>query len=280
MGGAVLREVGTTNRTRAADYEAAVGPQTGLLLKAHRSNFAIVGFTESPTTAELVAVGRRHGVPVVEDVGSGSLVDLRPYGIAEPVQVTAPLAAGVDLVCFSGDKLLGGPQCGVILGRADLVERLRKHPLTRALRVDKLTIAALEATVRTYVDGSWRRELPAVAALTATADELQARAARLAKALEGTPGLEVQVADGTSAVGGGSLPLTELPTKLVVLRPQRGGEAALEAALRAGDPPVVARVADGRVLLDVRTVRDDEVALLAERVRSAAGRPEAACEAP
>ena len=271
MGGARLREVGTTNRTRAADYEGATGPETALLLKAHRSNFAIVGFTESPTLAELVAVGRRHGVPVVDDLGSGSLVDLGPYGIDEPVDVAASVAAGADLVCFSGDKLLGGPQCGIILGRRELVDRLKKHPMTRALRVGKLTIAALEATVRSYVDGTFRTALPAVRALTEDKATLAARARALHDALEqgGLPGAAAEVVAGTSAVGGGTLPLTELPTSLVALRPFDASEAAVEVALREGEPPVVARVSGGRVLFDVRTVDDEDVPRLAGLVKAA-----------
>ena len=271
VGGARLREVGTTNRTRAADYEAAMGPETALLLKAHRSNFAIVGFTESPDLRELVELGHRHGVPVVMDQGSGSLVELAlrsgGSGADDPVWVGGPLAAGADLVCFSGDKLLGGPQCGIVLGARRLVAKLRAHSLTRALRVDKLTIAALEATVRCYVDGSYREALPAVAALTASEATLDKRARRLAQALaELGVAAEVEVVPGVSAVGGGSLPETELPTRMVSLRPARTTETALEKALRAGSPAVVARIGDGRVLFDVRTLTDAELPVLASAV--------------
>ena len=269
-GGARLREVGATNRTRAADYEAAVGPDTAMLLKAHRSNFAIVGFTESPSLAELVEVGRRHGVPVVYDLGSGSVMELERLSLGEAVWAGLPLREGVDLVCFSGDKLLGGPQCGIVLGRKELVDRLKSHPLARAFRVGKLTIAALEATVRSYLDGTFCEDLPALAALHATREELRQRADRLAALVEegDLHGIEVAVLEGISTVGGGSLPGSELPSWCVALAGV--GVTDLESALRRGVPPVVARVGDGRVLLDVRTLRDEDLVSVAERVHEAA----------
>ncbi len=281
-GGVRLVAVGTTNRTRAADYERAIGPETRLLLKVHPSNFAIVGFTESPHFAELVEIGRRHGVPVVEDLGSGSPMDLAPYGLAEPVSLRRPLDEGADLLCFSGDKLLGGPQCGVILGRREHIERLRRHPLTRAFRVDKMTIAALEATVRAYADGSWRESVPALRYLARDEEFLRARAEQLAARLaeEGIDGLTVEVVAGRSRVGGGSVPTTELPSYRVALRLDDVNEAALDAALRRGAPPVVSLVSEGRVLWDLRALEesDDERltgALAAAVARARAGSQEA-----
>src|ERR671936_373735 len=200
--GAGLREVGTTNRTRAADYERAIGPETGALLRVHQSNFRVVGFTEQPTVAELAAVARRHDVPLVDDLGSGVLVDLE----GEP-SARASTAAGADLVCFSGDKLLGGPQAGVVVGRAQLVERLRRHPLQRALRADKLTLAALEGTLLLYLDPERAlAEIPVLRMLNESAAVVRARAARLAEAVGG------EVEETVARVGGGALPLTEIPS--------------------------------------------------------------------
>jgi L-seryl-tRNA(Ser) seleniumtransferase len=242
--GARLVEVGTTNRTRAADYEAAIGPETALLLRVHQSNFRVVGFTEQPRLEELAAVARRHRLPLVDDLGSGALVDVD----GEPTPAAA-LAAGADLVCFSGDKLLGGPQAGIVVGRADLVERLRRHPLHRALRSDKLTLAALEGTLALALDRP--DEIPVLRMLREPADAVRARAERLARATGG------EVEKTVARVGGGALPLAELPSFACAV------EEVLAAALRAHDPPVVAVVRDGRTLLDCRTLTDaeaDEVA--------------------
>ena len=237
--GARLREVGTTNRTRAADYEAAIGPETGLLLRVHQSNFRVVGFTEQPALAELAQVAHAHDLPLVDDLGSGALVDLGD----EPT-AAASLAAGVDLVCFSGDKLLGGPQAGIIAGRADLVERLRRHPLQRALRADKLTLAALERTLLLALDRP--DEIPALRMLRESADKVRARAERLAAATRG------EVEETVARAGGGSLPLAGLPSFACAL------EEELAEPLRLGDPPVVGILRDGRLLLDCRTLTDSE----------------------
>ena len=242
--GARLVEVGTTNRTRAADYETAVGPETALLLRVHQSNFRVVGFTEQPRLEELAAVARRHDVPLLDDLGSGALVDVD----GEPTPAAA-LAAGADLVCFSGDKLLGGPQAGIVVGRAVLVEQLRRHPLHRALRSDKLTLAALEGTLALVLDSP--AEIPVLRMLQEPADAVRARAERLARATGG------DVEETVGRVGGGALPLAELPSWACAV------EEALAAVLRAHDPPVVAVVRDGRTLLDCRTLTDaeaDEVA--------------------
>jgi L-seryl-tRNA(Ser) seleniumtransferase len=246
--GARLREVGTTNRTRASDYEAAIGPETALLLRVHQSNFRVVGFTAQPLLRELADVARRHGLPFVDDLGSGALVD-----IGDEPTARASLAAGADLVCFSGDKLLGGPQAGIIVGRAELVEKLRQHPLQRALRADKLTLAALEGTLALAVDAP--NEIPVLRMLREPPEAVRARAERLAALVGG------EVEEAIARAGGGSLPLTELPSFACAV------EEELAAKLRAGDPPVIAVVRDGRTLLDCRTLTDGEAEEVAEAVR-------------
>jgi L-seryl-tRNA(Ser) seleniumtransferase len=250
--GARLVEVGTTNRTRAADYERAIGPDTALLLRVHQSNFRVVGFAEQPTLTELAAIARRHELPLVDDLGSGALVEVE----GEPTPAAA-LAAGADLVCFSGDKLLGGPQAGIVAGRADLVDKLRRHPLQRALRSDKLTLAALEGTLALYLDRP--EEVPVLRMLREPADAVRARAERLAGAAGGA------IEETVARVGGGALPLSELPSYACAV------EEGLAAALRAHDPPVIAVVRDGHTLLDCRTLTDaeaDEVAAAVETCRS------------
>lgn len=246
--GARLREVGTTNRTRAGDYEAAIGPETAVLLRVHQSNFRVVGFTAQPSLRELADVARRHGLPLVDDLGSGALVD-----VGDEPTARASLAAGADLVSFSGDKLLGGPQAGIVVGRADLVERLRRHPLQRALRADKLTLAALEGTLRLAVDAP--DEIPVLRMLRELPEAVRARAARLAELVGG------EVEETVARAGGGSLPLTELPSFACAV------EEELAVKLRTADPPVIAVVRDGRTLLDCRTLTDDEAEEVAEAVR-------------
>ena len=253
--GARLVEVGTTNRTRAADYERAIGPETALLLRVHQSNFRVVGFTELPSTEELAAVAGRHALPLVEDLGSGALLPLHD----EP-QVRDALVAGADLVCFSGDKLLGGPQGGIVVGRAELVERLRRHPLQRALRADKLTLAALEGTLALYLDPERAlREVPVLRMLAEPAEAIRTRAGRLAELTGGA------VEETVARVGGGALPLAELPSFACSV------EEALAAPLRQGEPPVVGVVRDGRLLLDCRTLADAELGEVAAVVARARG---------
>jgi L-seryl-tRNA(Ser) seleniumtransferase len=246
--GARLREVGTTNRTRGADYEAASGPETAVLLRVHQSNFRVVGFTEQPSLRELADVARRHDLPLVDDLGSGALID-----IGDEPTARASLAAGADLVCFSGDKLLGGPQAGIVVGRAQLVEKLRRHPLQRALRADKLTLAALEGTLTLAVDAP--DEIPVLRMLREPAEAVRARAARLAELVGG------EVEETVARAGGGSLPLTELPSFACAV------EEELAVKLRASDPPVIAVVRDGRTLLDCRTLTDSEAEEVAGAVR-------------
>jgi L-seryl-tRNA(Ser) seleniumtransferase len=254
--GAVLREVGTTNKTRAADYAAAISERTALILRVHPSNFTIEGFTERPTLEDLVAVGRTFNIPVAEDLGSG-LLKKGDDSFLEP-SVDATVAAGVDVCCFSGDKLLGGPQAGIIVGRAAQVDRIRKHPLMRALRVDKMTYAALEATLAEYAAGRAQTTVPVQRMLAMTADEIRARADRVASAIRGHDGWRADVLRGMSAIGGGSAPGVELPTWLIAIEKSGVTPDALEALLRRGSPPVIVRIERDRVLLDLRTVLPEQ----------------------
>jgi L-seryl-tRNA(Ser) seleniumtransferase len=264
--GAVLREVGTTNRTRIADYESAINENTRLLLRVHPSNFTITGFAEKPSLEEIVALGRRVGVPVVEDLGSGCLVDLSSAGITEPT-VRQSMDAGVSMVMFSGDKLLGGPQAGIIAGQKDLVARVRRCPLFRALRVDKLTTAALAATLGAYLRGA-ADEIPALCMIRMSLEEIKRRAQNFLREL--TPELplgevELEIADGSSLAGGGSTPTQSLPTKLIRIASARYSAAQLEQRLRRAPAgiSVIARVEDDRLILDLRTVLpEQEPALL------------------
>ncbi len=257
--GARLVEVGTTNRTRLADYAAAIGPETGLLLKVHRSNFEQRGFVEDASLEELVALGRERGVTVAEDLGSASLVDLRGHGLPPESWAPGRIASGADVVCFSGDKLVGGPQAGLLLGRAEAIAALRRNPLSRALRLDKLTLAALDWTLRAVLEGRAEREIPVLRQLAEPLDRLEERARALARRLQkaaavagGAP-VRVDLERGRSPVGGGSLPGFELDTWLVVLRSADGAEA-VAARLRHASVPVLSRIRDDRVLLDPRTL--------------------------
>jgi L-seryl-tRNA(Ser) seleniumtransferase len=258
--GARLREVGTTNRTRAGDYDRAIGPETGLLLRVHQSNFRVVGFTEQPRLADLVRVARAHGLPLVDDLGSGALFASSSLLLGDEPTARESLEAGADLVCFSGDKLLGGPQAGIIVGRAELVERLRRHPLQRALRADKLTLAALEATLALYLDPELAaREVPVLRMLAEPLETVRARAQRLASLVGG------DVEPTVGRVGGGALPLTELPSFACAV------EEELASRLRETEPPVIGVVRDGRCLLDCRTLRDGELDDVAAAVAAARG---------
>lgn len=265
--GATLREVGTTNRTRISDYAAAVNERTRVLLRVHPSNFRVLGFTERPSLAELVDLAHARGLILLEDLGSGCLVDLAPLGIADEPLVAPSLKAGVDVVTFSGDKLLGGPQAGILTGKREPLSRIRKNPLFRALRVDKLTIAALEATVALYLKGDLKA-IPAWRMITMSKEEIASRAERLAARLASLKGFSARLEDGESVMGGGSTPGQSLPTKLVVVSHTRHSAQELEARLRRNRPPVIARVEHDQLLLDLRTVeeaQDEEVALAFER---------------
>ncbi len=268
--GAIMVEVGATNKTHLRDYEEAVGPDTALLLKVHQSNFQIVGFTQDVGTAQLVELGRRYGIPVMEDLGSGCFIDFSHYGLMKEPTVQEVLAQGVDLVTFSGDKLLGGPQAGIILGRKDIVEAIRKNQLNRALRIDKLTLLALEETLRLYRDEARAmREIPTLKMICQPYQEIRSRANRLRRRVgrldQGNFSIEMR--DGNSKVGGGALPLLELPTRLICLVPGKLTAHVMEAWLRAYEPPIIVRVEKERVVLDVRTILDDEFAVVAGAIR-------------
>jgi L-seryl-tRNA(Ser) seleniumtransferase len=259
--GCTLREVGTTNKTHLADYERAIGPETALLMRVHTSNYRILGFTAAVATDELVALGSRHGLPVLEDLGSGCLVDLGPLGLEREPTVQEVVAAGVDLVTFSGDKLLGGPQAGLLVGRREAVAACARHPLMRALRPGKATLAGLEATLALYRDpGAAPRRVPVLAMLAQDPRELRARAESMAAGLRSAlaEGARIEVKQENSQVGGGSLPLQKLPTWVVVVRREGGGVSRLEAALRRYRPPVIARIQEDALLLDPRTLRPGE----------------------
>ena len=273
--GAILREVGATNRTHLRDYAEAIGPNTALLLKVHTSNYRVIGFTAEVSGRELTALGRERGLPVMEDLGSGSLLDLRPWGFPYEPTVPEVVASGVDLVSFSGDKLLGGPQAGIVVGQRAIVSRLKKNPWNRALRIDKFTIAALEATLNAYDAGTARETLPTLRLLTEPLAGVQARARRLLRALgaETTTRLAARVTEARSQVGGGALPTVELPTAGLALGATDAAARALDGALRVGDPPVVGRLVDDRLFLDCRTVLPAQVAALAKAVVAAAARP-------
>jgi L-seryl-tRNA(Ser) seleniumtransferase len=270
--GAVLREVGTTNRTRIADYENAINEKTRLLLRVHPSNFTVTGFTEKPESAELISLGERRGLPVVEDLGSGCLVNLSSAGIHEPT-ARESIEAGFSLVLFSGDKLLGGPQAGIIAGKKDLAMKVRKHPLFRALRVDKLAITAMEATLHAYLRAAWS-EIPAQRMIRATADEIGHRTRKLCDSLayqvEST-GAQIDTVDGNSLVGGGSTPAQTLPTKLLRVTSARYSTVDLETRLRGGGSgiPVIARIEDDSLILDLRTVFPEQEPQLAEALTAA-----------
>ena len=250
--GAILREVGTTNRTRVADYEQAINERTKLLLRVHRSNFEISGFTEQASTADLVGLARERGLPLMEDLGSGALVDLQPFGISGEPTVIDSLRSGVNVVSYSGDKLLGGPQAGLLSGRRELIARMRANSLFRALRVDKLTYAALEATLLAYVKRN-HDAIPILRMMRLTQQEIGKRAEALAAKIASSK-VEAEIVDGESVIGGGAAPSSVLPTRLVALTCAGLSADELAARLRAVDPPVIARVEDGRVLLDLRTV--------------------------
>ncbi|HEU5320523.1 MAG TPA: L-seryl-tRNA(Sec) selenium transferase [Methylomirabilota bacterium] len=272
--GAILREVGTTNRTHLRDYAEAVGPATALLLKVHTSNYRVVGFTADVSSRELAALGRERSIPVMEDLGSGSLVDLRPFGFPYEPTVPEVVAAGVDLVSFSGDKLLGGPQAGLVVGRGDVVTRLKRNPWNRALRIDKLTIAALEATLYAYESGDARQTVPTLRLLTEPLDAVVGRARRVLSRLgpEARARLAAHLVRDRAQVGGGALPTVELPTAAVAVGATGADARTLDAALRAGEPAVIGRLADDRLLLDCRTVLPAQVAGLARSLVRAAAR--------
>jgi L-seryl-tRNA(Ser) seleniumtransferase len=264
-GGVKLVEVGATNKTHLKDFAKAIGPDTALILKVHTSNYRILGFTATVTGEELAALGRERGIPVLEDLGSGLLLDLTDLGLPREPTVRDTLATGIDLVTFSGDKLLGGPQAGLIAGRREHVERLKQHPLARALRLDKMTLAALEATLRLYLDPQQAlREVPTLRLLASSADALQRRCAELLPQLQAAAGDRaiLEIIAATATVGGGAMPLAELPGFVVAVTPHRLSLQQLGERLRRCHPPVIGRIQDERLLLDPRTLLPGEEELL------------------
>jgi L-seryl-tRNA(Ser) seleniumtransferase len=270
--GACLVEVGTTNRTHLADYEKAITEETALLLKVHTSNYSVVGFTaEVPLTA-LAVLGKRFDVPVMEDLGSGSFVDFSKYGLAKEPTVQEAIKAGVDVVTFSGDKMLGGPQAGIILGKKVFIEKIKKNPMNRALRIDKMTLAALEATLHIYRDEQDAiSSIPTLRMLTLPKQVITRRAKRLKKRLGNweESHLNILLLDGSSRVGGGALPLQDLPTTLVGIEIDKVSASALEQFMRGFDPPIVGRIEDDRFLIDLRTVQKGEDVLIENCLRAA-----------
>ncbi|MBI4442178.1 MAG: L-seryl-tRNA(Sec) selenium transferase [Acidobacteria bacterium] len=288
--GAILREVGTTNRTRISDYQNAVSDQTRLLLRVHPSNFRIIGFTEKPSLREMVELGQRTGVPILEDLGSGCLVSLNSpgslgsigsLGILGEAPARESLEAGASLVSFSGDKLLGGPQAGILAGNKELVERIRRNPLFRALRVDKLTYAVLETTLQAYLQQQYHR-VPTLRMIYMTAAEVESRARSVMEACtqRGKTSLQMELTDGESVIGGGSAPGSSLPTRLLSLHHATLSAATLESRLLAWRPPIVARVETDRVLIDLRTVLPEQEDVLAAALRFLASRSTAPSRAP
>ncbi len=273
--GAILREVGATNRTHLRDYEAAIGPNTAALMKVHTSNYRMTGFVKETPLPELAALAERHGLPVIEDLGSGSLLRFDGHGLPGEPTAAEAIAQGADVVTFSGDKVLGGPQAGIIVGRREIVERIKKNQLNRALRIDKLTLAALEATLRLYLDPEQaRKRVPTLAMMTRPLVPLRAQASRLAGLLRRSlaDSLDIAVRAGASRVGGGAFPEADLPTALVCLKPLDMTVDALREALLATDPPLVGRVEDDAFCLDPRTLDSSEHPLVLAALRQALGR--------
>ena len=266
----LLREVGTTNRTHPDDYQEAIGPQTALLLKVHTSNFRVLGFTSDVALPELIQLGKQHHLPVMEDLGSGCLIDLTRYGLLKEPTVQEVIKTGVDVVTFSGDKLLGGPQAGIILGKKEVLDLVKANPLTRALRIDKLTLAALESTLLLYLDEKKAmEEIPTLQMLTFDRDRLKRRGKRLLKRLAGINGIEAALKEDVSQVGGGSLPLQELPTMVIAIRPLSFSVNDFERNLRKGNPPIVSRISKEELILDLRTIFDEEIPLTAIGIQEA-----------
>jgi len=271
--GAQMVEVGTTNKTHLADYERAIDSDTSLLLKVHKSNFALIGFTEDVSLSEMVSLGRRYGIPVMEDLGSGCLINFSDYGLPMEPTVQDALAQGADLVTFSGDKLLGGPQAGIILGREDLIKSIRENQLTRALRIDKLTLLALEEALRLYMDKQKAaKKIPVLKMIFQSYDSLKEKAAYLAKLVTdiNTDNFSLELMDGNSMTGGGSLPHLRLPSKMLCLVPNRLSAQHMETWLREYDPPIITRVKGEKVLFDVRTIGDKELMTVARAIKDLA----------
>jgi L-seryl-tRNA(Ser) seleniumtransferase len=270
--GAILREVGTTNRTYLSDYQKAIGPQTALLLKVHTSNFRVVGFTSDVHLQDLIQLGKEHHLPVIDDLGSGCFLDLTQYGLEKEPTVQEAIQTGVEAVTFSGDKLLGGPQAGIIAGKKSILDLIKTNPLTRALRIDKLTLAALESTLLLFLDEKHAmEEVPTLKMLTLDLSRLRRRGRRLLKRLSDRIKKEIQLTlrEDVSQVGGGALPLQELPTMVIAIKPLNFSVNNLEKNLRQGEPPIIARISREELILDMRTVFDKEIPLMAASLEKA-----------
>ena len=265
--GGILREVGTTNRTHLSDYETAIDANTALLLKVHRSNYSVIGFTAEVGLQQLVELGARHEIPVMEDLGSGTFIDFSKYGLAKEPTVQESVAAGTDIVTFSGDKLLGGPQAGIIVGKKPMVDRIKQNPLARALRLDKMTLAALESTWRLYRDVEIAvKMIPTRRMLTMTVDDLETRAVELAGKLQhiGSTRMEITIIERSSRAGGGALPLLELPSKCLGIKIEGMSPNALEKSLRQNDPPIIGRIENDVYIIDPRTLADDDLPVIVQ----------------
>ena len=263
--GGILKEVGTTNRTHLRDYENAIGDNTALLLKVHRSNYSVIGFTAEVSLPELVELGAGHGVPVMEDLGSGTFIDFSKYGLIREPTVQESVAAGTDIVTFSGDKLLGGPQAGIIVGKKSIVDQIKQNPLARALRLDKMTLAALESTLRLYRDEEKAvGMIPTLRMLTMNIGDIETRAANLAEELEniGKSRLKITIIERSSRAGGGALPLLELPSRCLAIRVKGMSANALEKSMRENDPPIISRIEDDAYTMDPRTLRDEDLPII------------------
>lgn len=271
--GAILREVGTTNKTHLYDYENAIHESTALILKVHQSNYRISGFTEDVSIDSLVSLGKKRSIPVMYDLGSGCLIDLKPYGLYSEPSVQEIVRSGADIVTFSGDKLLGGPQAGLIVGRQNFIEKVKRNPVARAVRIDKLTLAALEATLFEYVDTEKAKDaIPVLRMLLEDIESIKKRAKKIAGLLKHhVKNASIEIIADSSQAGGGALPEKDFPTYTVSVRPEHISVNELEERLRNGDPPVIARVREGALLLDARTISDNEVSAVADRVRTALG---------
>lgn len=266
QGGAILKEIGTTNKTHANDYDEAINEETGILLKVHTSNYKILGFTKEVEVEELVTIGKKRGIPVVEDIGSGTLVDFSKYGVTKEPTVQESIEAGVDVVTFSGDKLLGGPQAGIIVGKKEFIEKMKKNPLTRAIRIDKLTLAALEGTLRKYLTSvDPTKDIPVLKMITATKKELKSHGEKLYNLLtDNLSDFSIQIQDGFSQIGGGSMPTELLDSTLIKLSHKNKSASFIEKKMRENNIPIVGRISDENVILDVRTLKEDEFHIIKE----------------
>lgn len=269
--GAILREVGTTNKTHLYDYERAINDNTALILKVHKSNYRVIGFADEVSIEGIVKLGRKHRIPVMFDLGSGCLIDLKPFGIYDEPAVADIVRTGVDLTTFSGDKLLGGPQGGVIVGKKEHIERIQKNPLTRAMRIDKLTLAGFEATLMEYIDEEKAiKNIPTLRMLLQKTEDIKKRASRIAKRLKAEIGNAlISVIADSSRAGGGALPEVALPTYAVAIKTDALSANEFEEILRRGNPPVIARIKENSLILDARTIRDEDFGILLERIKAA-----------